>query len=69
MNLQFNSVLGWQKQVVQAGSVLTCYGRSRTSQMLAGLLLQFSVFQFCFFTFQDREGKRKTNKQTKNQEK
>jgi hypothetical protein len=33
--------------------------------MLVGLLLQFSVLQFCFFTFQDREGKRKTNKQTK----
>jgi hypothetical protein len=40
------------------------YGRSSMSQILAGLILQFSVLRFCFSKFQDRR-KETTNEKEK----
>jgi hypothetical protein len=38
----------WRKQAGVKGSVSLYYGRSRVSQMFAGLVLQFSMLHFYF---------------------
>jgi hypothetical protein len=45
------------------------YGRSSMSQMLAGLILQFSVLRFCFSKFQDRRKETTNEKQKGRKEK
>jgi hypothetical protein len=49
VELQFHSVLGWHRQALQAGSLSMNYGRFKTSEMLAGLVLLFSILHFSFY--------------------